>query len=310
MTKDPAPRNPSIMRFCIATRNGIESNNFTRHAIGYVIRGRKVVYYGDTGYEIKAGDIFYLATGIHYIENIPESGKPFEQIIAYFKPEELNDILTSLVINYGFDLASDHQCPRCSKKAHAAYPAWNYMNTFFSALNQYTKDGLFYRDGTAEKLEMTGLIYHIISNPDCCIKRKILDNADSHKEGFEQIINKAIFRDISIEELAQTCNRSLTSFKKEFKKHFYEPPHKWFIRQRLMHSRLLLISTGKSIAEIGIECNLPNTSHFIKLFKKEYGLTPSAYRNRHINGYDGTEKEDKTHGTPQKKQLVENIDRR
>ena len=26
----------------------------------------------------------------------------------------------------------------------------------------------------------------------------------------------------------------------------------------------------------------PNTSHFIKLFKKEYQMTPAAYRNRHI----------------------------
>ena len=42
-----------------------------------------------------------------------------------------------------------------------------------------------------------------------------------------------------------------------------------------------LISTNKSISEIGLACNFPNTSHFIKLFKKEYGMTPAAYRNRH-----------------------------
>lgn len=45
-----------------------------------------------------------------------------------------------------------------------------------------------------------------------------------------------------------------------------------------MHSRLLLISTNKSISEIGMECNFPNTSHFIKLFKKQYGQTPATYR--------------------------------
>lgn len=49
-----------------------------------------------------------------------------------------------------------------------------------------------------------------------------------------------------------------------------------------MHSRLLLISTSKSISEIGNACTFPNTSHFIKLFKKEYQMTPAAYRNRHI----------------------------
>ena len=61
------------------------------------------------------------------------------------------------------------------------------------------------------------------------------------------------------------------------------PPHRWFIKQRLIQSRLLLISTSKSISEIGIECTFPNTSHFIKLFKKQYGTTPAIYRNTHCN---------------------------
>ena len=116
------------------------------------------------------------------------------------------------------------------------------------------------------------------------LKSKVLSNMDLMKENFEQTIQNYIFSDISVDELASKCNRSLTSFKKEFRKHFYEPPHKWFIRQRLMHSRLLLISTNKSISEIGNECTFPNTSHFIKLFKKEYGMTPSHYRHRHMEG--------------------------
>ena len=91
-----------------------------------------------------------------------------------------------------------------------------------------------------------------------------------------------MFKDVSIEQLSEICNRSLPSFKKEFKRHFEMPPHKWYIRQRLMHSRLLLISTTKSVSEIGHECAFPNTSHFIKLFKKEYAITPSAYRSRHL----------------------------
>ncbi|MBQ5358390.1 MAG: helix-turn-helix transcriptional regulator, partial [Alistipes sp.] len=98
-----------------------------------------------------------------------------------------------------------------------------------------------------------------------------------------QVVYRNIFNDISIEELASLSHRSLTSFKKEFRRHFVMPPHRWFIRQRLMHSRLLLISTSKSISEIGVECAFPNTSHFIKLFKKEYGHTPAIYRSRYAN---------------------------
>ena len=87
--------------------------------------------------------------------------------------------------------------------------------------------------------------------------------------------------DISVEEIAKRCNRSLTSFKKEFFRIYGTSPHQWLIRQRLIHARLLLISTDKAIAEIGTACAFPNTSHFIKLFRKQYGMTPATYRNRH-----------------------------
>ena len=52
----------------------------------------------------------------------------------------------------------------------------------------------------------------------------------------------------------------------------------------------LLLGTGKfassalmsaAIAEIGTACAFPNTSHFIKLFRKQYGMTPATYRARH-----------------------------
>ncbi|MFR6556698.1 MAG: helix-turn-helix transcriptional regulator [Alistipes putredinis] len=68
---------------------------------------------------------------------------------------------------------------------------------------------------------------------------------------------------------------------KEFFRIYGTSPHQWLIRQRLIHARLLLISTDKAIAEIGTACAFPNTSHFIKLFRKQYGMTPATYRNRH-----------------------------
>lgn len=275
---------PTIVKYVQPYRNGIQSNTLHRHAIGYVLRGKKYIYYGDVRHEINRGDVFYLSTGHHYIEDMPENNKPFEQIVFYYDTEQLNKILNNLSISYQLDITNDHKCPNCDKQPDVIYPAWNTLKNFFSTINQYIKEDMFGNDNTAETLKITELIYLLITNNECCLKSKILSNVDTLTASFEQTIHDNIFNDISIEELAQKCNRSLTSFKKEFKKHFFEPPHKWFIKQRLMHSRLLLISTNKSVSEIGIECNFPNTSHFIKLFKKEFGVTPVAYRHNNERG--------------------------
>lgn len=282
-----------IVKYAQPYSNGIQSHNLSRHCIGYVLRGKKYIYYGDTRHEVAQGNMFYLGTGHHYTEDVPENGRPFEQIVFYYSTEQLAKILSNLNMTYQLNITNTHSCEKCREHSHVVYPASNAVKNFFSTTNQYIRDDFFAHDETAENIKMTELIYLIVSQQESCLKAKILSNVDMTKENFEQTIYKYIFRDISIDELARECNRSLTSFKKEFKRHFYEPPHKWFIKQRLMHSRLLLISTNKSISEVGLECNFPNTSHFIKLFKKAYNVTPATYRNKHNSqrrpAYTGSE---------------------
>ncbi|MFI3266026.1 MAG: AraC family transcriptional regulator [Rikenellaceae bacterium] len=275
---------PMIMKYIQPFKNGIQSHNLTRHGIGYVPRGQKYIYDGDTRKEINRGDIFYLGSGCHYMEDVPEENRPFEQIIFYYTNEQLSHILNNLSIIYKLNINNTHSCEECRNKSHIVYPAWSMIKNFFTTINHYIKEDVFNQDSTAENIKITELIYLIVTQEDCCLTSKILSNIDLSKESFEQTIQKHIFEDISINELAGKCNRSLTSFKKEFKRHYFDPPHKWFIKQRLMHSRLLLISTDKSVSEIGIECNFPNTSHFIKLFKKEYCHTPASYRHNHLSG--------------------------
>lgn len=272
---------PTIVKYVGANYGGIQLLALSRYAIGYVVRGTKHIYYGDACHTVSKGEIFYMGVGNHYVEDIPEEGRPFEQVIVYYSPELLQRTLLYLNMNYSINISNSHSCDRCRRQNHVSTEASSTLRSFFTHAVSYLQDDNFMHDEAAENIKLTELMYLIVSQSDGCLKSKILSNMDASRDNFEQIIYSHIFCDISIEELSTLCNRSLTSFKKEFKRHFYMPPHRWFIRQRLMQSRLLLISTSKSISEIGIECTFPNTSHFIKLFKKEYGTTPAIYRHRH-----------------------------
>lgn len=275
---------PTIVKYVQTLRTGIRSQTLSRHCIGYVLRGTKYIYYGDVRHTVTRGKVFYLDIGTHYVEDVPDNGRSFEQIIFFYSSQQLASILNNLNLTYQLTITNDHSCPECEKQTHVIAPADSALKNFFSGINSGLRENLYLDDSISIHLKLTELIYLILAQGDCCLKNKVLSNMDLSKESFEQIVRQHIFTDISIEDLAANCNMSLTSFKKEFRKHFFEPPHKWMIRQRLMHSRLLLISTSRSIAEIGLACNFPNTSHFIKLFKKEYGVTPAVYRAQLVLG--------------------------
>ena len=273
----------TIVKFVETNYAGIQRLHLSRYAIGYVVRGTKYLYYGDSRHTISRGEVFYMGVGNHYVEDIPEEGRNFEQIVIYYSPDQLQRILLNLNMNYSINITNSHSCERCRRHNHISAVASSSLRNLFSHLSNYLYDDNFIHDVAAENLKMTELIYTIVAMEEGCLRSKVLSNMDAAYGSFEQIIDSNIFRDISIEELASISHRSLTSFKKEFKRHFVMPPHRWFIHQRLMQSRLLLMSTSKSISEIGNECTFPNTSHFIKLFKKAYGTTPAIYRTRHSN---------------------------
>ena len=273
----------TIVKFVETNYAGIQRLHLSRYAIGYVVRGTKYLYYGDSRHTISRGEVFYMGVGNHYVEDIPEEGRNFEQIVIYYSPDQLQRILLNLNMNYSINIKNSHSCERCRRHNHISAVASSSLRNLFSHLSNYLYDDNFIHDVAAENLKMTELIYTIVAMEEGCLRSKVLSNMDAAYGSFEQIIYSHIFRDVSIEELASISHRSLTSFKKEFKRHFVMPPHRWFIHQRLMQSRLLLMSTSKSISEIGNECTFPNTSHFIKLFKKAYGTTPAIYRTRHSN---------------------------
>ena len=273
----------TIVKYVETNYAGIQLLHYSRCAVGYIVRGTKNIYYGDSRYTISRGEVFYMGVGNHYVEDIPEDGRNFEQIVVYYSPEQLQRILLNLNMNFSINITNSHTCDRCRHYNHVSFPATSTLRNLFNHVTSFLYEDNFIHDAAAENLKMTELIYTIVAMDECCLRSKILSNVDAAYGSFEQIIYSHIFHDISIEELASISHRSLTSFKKEFKRHFMIPPHRWFIRQRLMQSRLLLISTNKSISEIGNECTFPNTSHFIKLFKKEYGATPAIYRSRYSN---------------------------
>lgn len=101
---------PGIIKYVQQQRAGIQSQQFTRHGIGYVLKGKKYIYYGDVRHEVNRGEMFYLNIGNHYIEDIPEGGRAYEQITFFYTPENLSNILSTLNSNFHLQITNNHSC--------------------------------------------------------------------------------------------------------------------------------------------------------------------------------------------------------
>ena len=86
------------------------------------------------------------------------------------------------------------------------------------------------------------------------------------------------------DELAELCHISRNYFEKIFKQTMSVSPHQYYTRLILDRGKHLLSTTTYSIGEIARLCGMDDALYFSRLFKKNLGVSPAAYRKTAVQG--------------------------
>jgi AraC-like DNA-binding protein len=95
---------------------------------------------------------------------------------------------------------------------------------------------------------------------------------------FKEVIEAHVLSDISLEELSQLCNMSVSTFKRHFKRIYNTTPNEYMFDVRLENSKKLLATSEQSIDEIALLSGFKTTAHFSRKFKEKYTIPPSQYK--------------------------------
>jgi AraC-like DNA-binding protein len=107
----------------------------------------------------------------------------------------------------------------------------------------------------------------------------LISNSNNQNQKFIQTIENNQLNKLTIKELSFLLNMSVSTFKREFEKHFHSSPSKWFQEKRLEHAAFLLKSNSKRPSDIYEEVGYENLSNFIQAFKMKFGVTPKQYQS-------------------------------
>ena len=87
-------------------------------------------------------------------------------------------------------------------------------------------------------------------------------------------------RSFTLGKMAESVNLSPPYFCYLFKTITGVPPAKYVKSLRMQQAAMLLTTTFLGVKEIVRRVGLTDESHFVRDFKRLYGVTPSEYRNR------------------------------
>lgn len=92
------------------------------------------------------------------------------------------------------------------------------------------------------------------------------------------VVEDNLLNPLSINQLACLCGRSLSSFRRDFISTYNMPPSQWIRERRLRKAKEFLLTTKMTITDICYTLGFENIAHFSRLFKSQFGHSPSEYR--------------------------------
>lgn len=87
---------------------------------------------------------------------------------------------------------------------------------------------------------------------------------------------------LNLEEYAKLCYRSLSTFKRDFKRIYKTSPGKWILYKRLSNSMYLMKHYHKTVSEAAFESGFESLAHFSRTFRQHFGVSPTTIRSKRI----------------------------
>lgn len=239
----------------------------------HVVTGKKTWHTTDGSFPAEAGQTLYFKKGAAIVEQF------FNEefcLLLFFIPDVF---IKNVVVEFSDDFNKSHQTS-ASTQSTIRVESDAALNIFFNSMMSYFSK--VERPSEALlKLKLKELILNILVSPkNPAISNYFSEVAERLAPSVSEIMELNFRYNLSLDNYAELCNRSLSSFKRDFQKIYNDTPGKWLLNKRLDFSALLLKNNHKNISQVVFECGFEDLSHFSRAFKKRFGISPSLHRNQ------------------------------
>jgi len=257
----------------VETRPGKRTVLLTEHTLIFVMHGIKLLHFPGETVTAEPNSVILLKKGIYVMAEYFEDGLSFEAMMIFLPRKALKDFIEERL-----DRLSQHEVAGKDGLPFLVFPASDLLTEFKEQYRGYFGRSFSHKEQLLVLKQQELLVLLASSDHGQAVTRFLRSAMNAEPEDLASIVKEYMLQPVTLEEMASLSNRSLASFKRDFQRYYQSPPRQWINRQRLEHARMLLDNTDEQVSDVALACGFESTSHFIRIFKKEFGVTPHVLR--------------------------------
>lgn len=237
---------------------------FDQHMLVWFISGETKIVQSEATHRFKTGDIFLIprnqpATIINY----PKDGLPHKTVVMLLTTQVLRGFYSKIEVKTKITAV-----PKI--RSFSNHPL---LESCLASLIPYFEIQEPFPENLAS-LKITEAI-SILRTIDPEVDGVLANFDDPHKVDLIHFMEKNYMFNMPMEKFGYLTGRSLTTFKRDFKKAFNTTPQKWLTQKRLELAHYQIAERKVKPIDACYETGFENLSHFSFAFKKQFGYAPT-----------------------------------
>lgn len=241
--------------------------NLSQHMFSFLQKGKKQVHFSDSSVAVNGKQSILIKKGNCLWSELLDNDDIYYCKLFFFSESKLRDFLKK---HHLFN-PNEEEAPLYFIIENDDY-ILSYLNSLSSIISA---PPIFMSNLLSVKFEE--LMLYLINKYGKSFQNYLQSLSTKEISNFKGIINKNVYSNLKIEEIAFLCHMSLSTFKRNFIKEYDSTPGKWFQDKRLQKAKELLEEGNLKSSDIYFDLGYNNLSNFSAAFKNKFGKSPNLY---------------------------------
>lgn len=245
----------------------------------YLKSGRQVIHdYDGISERVEENNLIVLGKGIYTVSDFIPLNGGFKAILFSLDDRLISKYLASIADGFSTESKTIAQRGKGTYTINANEQIKRFMTSLGDVYGSLGQTPALVELKLLELLHLIAIqdksyrfIQELIAGQKKYMKRRSITD----------FMERYALQNLTLDDYALLTGRSVSSFVRDFKRIYNTTPNKWILDKKVQLAHRLMLENNYSVTDAAMKSGFENVSHFIKMYKRKYGLTPKQLKANH-----------------------------